>query len=191
MQRFSVAIPALVTGTCLYFVFAFGREAIMIFSSPVWGLDNEVFARAVYDIGRIAALGPDGLVRLAAFLGALKLAVAVVFALHLADRVRPFRRATISHELLDAGALLAVCVTFIVAMPALLESTPQFLAPHRPALWLAGLAATLGMIERVAETERPNSAAIGVSPAITAFPPRRKGVSALRWDYLRREAGVS
>jgi len=153
MRRFSVAIPVLVTGICLYFVFVFGREAFMIFSSPIWGLENDTFARAVYDIGRIADLGPGGLVRLAAFLGALKLAVAIAFALHLIDRLRPFRDNEINHELLDAAALLAVCSTFIAAMPALLESSPQFLAPHRPALWLAGLAATLSMIERIAESE--------------------------------------
>src|SRR5204863_7753167 len=134
--------------------------ASLIVTWPIGGHDIVACARAIYDVGRLAALGPDGFLRLAAFLGALKLAVAVVFALHLADRFQPFRRSAITHELLDAGALLAVCVTFIAAMPALLESTPQFLAPHRPALWLAGLAATLSTIERIAESEKPNSAAI-------------------------------
>ena len=43
MRRFSVAIPVLITGVCLYFVFAFGREAIAIFSSPIWGLENQRF----------------------------------------------------------------------------------------------------------------------------------------------------
>ena len=188
MRRYSVAIPVLVTGVCLYFVCAFGHEATMIFSSPIWGLENDVFARAVYDIGRLAALEPGGLARLAAFMGALKLAVAVVFALHLIDRFHPLRKNEINHELLDAGALLAVCVTFIAAMPALLESSPQFLAVHRPALWLAGLAATLSMIERI-ESEKPGEA-ITVPSAIVALPPRRRGVSASRWDDLRREAGA-
>ncbi|MES1155478.1 MAG: hypothetical protein ABUL48_03510, partial [Pseudorhodoplanes sp.] len=101
----------------------------------------------------------------------------------------PSRDTEINHELLDAGALLAVCVTFVMAMPALLESSPQFLAPHRPALWLAGLAATLSMIERVAEAEkffRP----VPAPSAIVALPPRRGRTSALRWDVLRRNAGA-
>ena len=191
MRRFSIAIPVLVTGICLYFVFVSGREAIMIFSSPIWGLENAAFARAVYDIGRLANVGPGGLAPFAAFFGALKLAVAVVFALHLIDRFRPFRETPINHELLDAGALLAVCSTFIVAMPALLESAPQFLAPHRPAFWLAGLAATLSMIERIAESEKPDHAAMAVATAIVALPPRRGRTSALRWDHLRRDAGAS
>ena len=188
MRRYSVAIPVLVTGVCLYFVCAFGREAATIFSSPIWGMENEVFARAVYDIGGLAALDPGGLIRLAAFMGALKLSVAVVFALHLIDRFHPLRKNEINHELLDAGALLAVCSTFIAAMPALLESSPQLLASHRPALWLAGLAATLSIIERIAESEKPGEA-LAVPSAIVALPPRRRGVSALRWDFLRRQAG--
>jgi hypothetical protein len=184
MRRFSATIPFLVTGICLYFVVVFGRDAITIFTSPIWGFENKDFARAVYDIGELAGLSPGGLAQLAAFLGALKLAVAITFALHLADRFRPYREEGINHELLDAAALLAVCATFMMAMPALLEATPQFLAPHRPALWLAGLAATLSMIERAAETIPAE-----VKPsAIVALPPRRRGVSALRWDYLRRNA---
>ncbi len=186
MRRFSVAIPVLITGVCLYFVFVFGREAIAIFSSPIWGLENQAFARAVYDIGQVMDLGPDGRVRLAAFLGALKLAAAAVFALYLANRFSPYRRAALDHELLDAAALLAVCSTVIIAMPALLEATPQLLAPHRPALWLAGLAATLSMIERIAESEDFLRKAV---PAPIAMPPRRGRASALRWDYLRRDAG--
>ena len=189
MRRFSATIPVLVTGICLYFVIGFGREAIAVFTSPIWGFENSDFARAVYAIGRVFSVGPAGLVQLAAFLGAFKLAVAVVFALHLLDRFRPFRASEVNHELLDAAALLAVFTTFLMAMPALIESTPQFLAPHRPALWLAGLAATLSMIERIVESGDLKPAAIA-APSV-ALPPRRNGVGALRWDYLRRAAAGS
>jgi len=126
----------------------------------------------------------DTALRVAAFLGALKLAVAVVFALYLANRFNPYRRSELDHDLLDAAALLAVCATAIVALPALLEATPQLLAPHRPALWLAGLAATLSMIERFAESEQLVPVKVHA-----ALPARRGRASALRWDYLRREAG--
>lgn len=187
MRRFSVAIPALIVGVSLYFVLVFGREAIAIFVSPVWGLENQAFARAVYSIGRVVDLGPNGLLRLAAFLGAFKLAVAVVFALYLADRFNPYRRRELDHDLLDAAALLAVCSATIMALPALLEASPQLLAPHRPALWLAGLAATLSMIERVARSDDFMRAAVP-SPAV-ALPPQRGRASALRWDHLRRAAG--
>jgi hypothetical protein len=188
MRRYSVAIPVLVTGVCIYFVCAFGREAAIIFSSPIWGLENEVFARAVYDIGRLAALDPGGLDPACGIHGRAETRRRGGVRAASDRPVYPLRKNEINHELLDAGALLAVCSTFIAAMPALLESSPQLLASHRPALWLAGLAATLSMIERIAESEKPGEA-IAVPSAIVALPPRRRGVSALRWDFLRRQAG--
>jgi hypothetical protein len=186
MRRFSASIPVLVTGVCLYFVFAFGRDALAVFASPIWGFENSDFARALHGIGRWFDLAPAGLVRLAAFIGALKLAVATAFALHLIDRFHPHRVAGINHELLDAAAFLAVFTAFVLAMPALLENAPHLLAPHRPALWLAGLAATLSMIERVAENYDFEPVA-KAAPAVS-MPRRRNDVSALRWEALRREA---
>jgi hypothetical protein len=187
MRRFSVAIPALITSVCLYFIFFFGRDAVSILSSPIWGLEDHAFARAVYDIAQVLNLGAGGVIRVAGFLAGLKLAVAVAFTLHLADRVNPYRKGGIDHEMLDAAALLAIVATIPVALPALLEATPQLLAPHRPAFWLAGLAATLSMIERVAESESVAGALAPVK-VVPALPPRRGHASALRWDYLRREA---
>jgi hypothetical protein len=185
MRRFSLTIPFLVTGVCFYFAVVFGREAIAVLTSPSGGLENPVFARAVYGIGLLAGLETKGLLRLAAFLATLKLATAVLFALHLLDRFNPLRTAEINHELLDTAALLCVCVTAVLASPALLEVAPQLLAPHRPALWLAGLAATLSMIERAAQEETPQPVRV---TSRCALPPRRMNVSARRWDYLRREA---
>ena len=76
------------------------------------------------------------------------------------------------------------------AAPALLEAAPQFLAQHRPALWLCGLAATLSMIERVLQSEERSRLATTVAETpMGAQPPRRGTASALRWDYLRRLAG--
>lgn len=190
MRRLSVAIPVIVIGVCLYFIAVFGRESLHIFSSPVWGLDHESFSRAVYDIARVFGFGPTGIVMLAAFLGALKLAVATVFALHIADRIRGLGGSAIDHELFDAAIVLAVVSTFIAALPALLEATPQYLAQHRPALWLAGLAATLSVIERVAGAENDGrlNAQFAHASAAAAPLPRRGKTSALRWDRLRREA---
>ena len=119
MRRFSVAIPFLVTGVCLYFVVAFGREALDDLHVSDLGPGEQRFRaqRCTASDGSPVS-GPTGLVQLAAFFGALKLAVAIVFALHLIDRFQPYREGEINHELLDAAALLAVCTTFIMAMPA-------------------------------------------------------------------------
>jgi hypothetical protein len=190
MRRVTVAIPLLIVGVCLYFIAVFAKEGLSVFLSPIWGLDNESFSRTVYDIGRLFGLRSTGLVMLAAFLGALKLVTAIVFAIYLLGRfARPFGQ-EIEHELLDAAVVLALVSTFIAAAPALLEATPQFLAQHRPVLWLCGLAATLSMIERVAQSEERSRllTAVAAQPACTQ-PPRRGTASALRWDYLRRLAG--
>lgn len=194
MRRFSYSIPFLAVGICLYFVYVLARDAVLIFSSSIYGLENAAFARAVYDLGGLADLGPDGIVRLAAFLGAIKCAAAIVLALHIADRVRGTFGHEINHELLDAGVMLAVISTFLSAAPALLEATPQFLNEHRPALWLAGLAATLSMIERVSqEPEKPAVPAPvrrRTAARIAAYGAPRRNVSSQRWDYLRRLAGA-
>lgn len=190
MRRFSIAIPFLIVGICLYFVAVFTKEALSIFLSPIWGLDNESFARAVYDISRLFGFGPAGLVMLAAFLGALKAVAAIVFSLYLFGRfVRPFGR-EIEHEMLDAAVVLALVSTFVSAMPALLEATPQFLAQHRPALWLCGLAATLSMIERVLHSEERGRPVTAVAARPMGAQPSRRGTaSTLRWNYLRKMAG--
>lgn len=190
MRRFTVAIPFLIVGVCLYFIAVFSKEALSVFLSPIWGLDNESFSRTVYDIGRLFGFGPTGLVMLAAFLGALKLVTAIVFAFYLFGRfARPFGQET-EHELLDAAVVLALVSTFVAAAPALLEATPQFLAQHRPALWLCGLAATLSMIERVVQGEERSRliTAVAAQP-MSAQPPQRGNASALRWNYLRRMSG--
>lgn len=194
MRRLSYSIPLLVVGVCLYFVYVFARDAFLIFLSGINGLGNLAFARAVYDLGRLVDLGPDGIARLSAFLGAIKGAVAIVFALHIADRVRGTFGYKVNHELLDAGVMLAVISTFLSAAPALLEASPQFLNEHRPALWLAGLAATLSMIERVSALEGGPVALIPIRDRTAApIPVRgapRYNVSSQRWDYLRRLAGA-
>lgn len=153
MRRLSYGIPCLIVAVALYFVAAFGREALHILTSPVYGLDHKSFARAVHDLGWLVDLGPSGLVKLAAFLGTIKLSVAVVFAIHVGDRLRTLAGGTVNYDLLDAGVVLVVVSTFLSAAPALLEATPQFFNEHRPALWLAGLAATLSLAERVAHSE--------------------------------------
>lgn len=190
MRRLSVVVPVLITGVALYFALGFGADAIRILRSPAYGLDNPGFARVVYDLGHILSLGPDGLVRLAVFFGATKLAVAVICSIHVIERIGSLWGHTVDHDFLDAGLLIAIILTFIAAIPALIEVSPILLAQHRPVFWLAGLAATLGVIEALAQSENalePQSRAAAVTAAI--LPPRRGRTSTLRWDELRRAAG--
>lgn len=195
MRRLSLVVPVIITGIALYFALGFGSDAARILFSPVYGLDNPAFARIVRDIGMLVGLGPDGLMLLALFLGTLKLAVAVICAIHILERVASLRGFKVDHEFLDAGLLLAVLLAFIASLPALLEASPILIAPHRPIFWLAGLAATLGMLEGITQQEEMHADAAGerrAQPAaVSALPPRRLGAGAARWNDLRKLAGGS
>ena len=153
MRWLPKAIPCLVACIALYFALWFGIEALRIFLSPIYGLDDPAFAQTIRGIGRRADLGMAGLLKLAAFFGAVKLAIATLFAVYLAGRLRAIWRNDVEHEVLDAGLLLVVLVTVVAAMPALLDGATNLLAQYRLPLWLAGLAATLSMIERFAEED--------------------------------------
>ena len=119
MRWLPKVIPCLVACIALYFALWFGIETLRIFLSPVYGLDDPAFAQTIRGIGRRADLGTAGLLKLAAFVGAVKLAIATLFAVYLAGRLRAIWRNDIEHELLDAGLLLVVLVTVVAAMPAL------------------------------------------------------------------------
>jgi hypothetical protein len=188
MRRLSVVVPVLITGVALYFALGFGADSVRILTSPVYGLDNPGFARIIYDVGRLMALGPDGLMRLAMFFGATKLAVAAICSIHVVERIGSLWGHKVDHDFLDAGLLLAILLTFVAAIPALIEVSPMLLAQHRPTFWLAGLAATLSVLEALTQ----NEAAFQPPPRRVEsgfLPPRRKGASTLRWDQLRRAAG--
>lgn len=191
MRRLSIIGPVLITGIALYFALGFGADAIRILLSPAHGLEKPAFARVIYDIARLADLGPEGIAALALFFGTAKLAVAVICSIHVMERIASFWGHMVDHEFLDAGLLLAVLLTFAAAIPAVLENSPILLAQHRPTFWLAGLAATLGMLEALVQKEKAAQAPWQRVPRtdIAALPPRRGRVSAWRWEQLRRAAG--
>lgn len=196
------AIPILIGIVALDFTLVFGFEALRILASPISGLDHPAFARVIYGLGRIASLGPDGMVMLATLFGGIYLAIATMCGLHLASRVQALRGGRISHDLLDAALILVVVSTLLAATPAMLQGAAEFLIQQRLPLWLVGLAATLSMVERLPEMEEKKPAGFWertlthvvtgrekdeityVAPAI-----RKKGVTG-RWSELRSEAGM-
>jgi hypothetical protein len=195
------AIPILIGIIALDFALVFGFEAFRILASPVSGLEQPAFARVVHGLGRIARLGPDGVVRLAAMLGAVYLAIAGMLGMHLASRLQALRGGRIAHDLLDAALILIVVSTILVSTPAMLEGATEFLIQQRLPLWLVGLAATLSMVERLPEDQ---SCPPGIferlltrmlsrrKPDRTAYvsPALRPGGATARWNELRREAGM-
>ncbi|MGE3145771.1 MAG: hypothetical protein AB7K35_09310, partial [Pseudorhodoplanes sp.] len=121
-----------------------------------------------------------------------KLAVAVICTIHVIERIGSVWGHRVDHDFLDAGLLLAIMLTFLAAIPALMEVSPLLLAQHRPIFWLAGLAATLGVLEALFQKE--NAAELLSAPRErrpAALPARRAGVTAMRWEQLRHAAGWS
>ncbi len=186
------AIPILIGIISLDFAMVFGFEAWRILMSPVAGLERAAFADLVRGIGALAGLGAGGLIDLAIFFGTVNLAIAVIFALHLASRVRSFSGGRVSHDLLDAGLILVVASTIVAATPAILHGSTEIMIQERLPLWLVGLAATLSMIERFPETETRRS---GRMPAVTSGTAEKAAARGsgqpLRWNRLRREAGIA
>lgn len=201
MRWLPKAIPVLIAIIALDFALVFGVEAWRIFASPVYGLDQLAFANLVHGIAAITG-SKHWLFNIAAFFGAVYLTIAVVFTMHLASRIGALRGGRVSHDLLDAGLILVVIATLVVATPAILKGATEILVQERLPLWLVGLAATLSMIERLpdADTRRPGYferlwlrfAARRKRDDMSVVMPavRSDAKAATRWNDLRSEAGM-
>jgi hypothetical protein len=188
------SIPVLALAIASYFTLYFGMDALRILLSPVYGLDQPIFGSMAQGISRHVALGALSAFQVAAFMGAIKLAIAALFAIYLASRLRSWLGRETEHEIMDAAVVLIVIVTVMAATPALLEGDMDLLAQYRLPLWLSGLMATLSMIERaiadgVLDFSTPEFRR-AIPGADFALPPRRCGVSSQRWDALRRSANM-
>ncbi len=203
MRWLPKAIPILIGIIALDFTLVFGLEALRVLASPISGLEQPAFARVIYGLGKIAQLGPDGLVKLATLFGGIYLVIAVMCGLHLASRIHALRGGRISHDLLDAALILVVVSTILAATPAMLQGTSEFLIQQRLPLWLVGLAATLSMVERLPEMDETRPAGLWertiaraltrrrrVEPTYVTPAMRRQGATA-RWSELRSEAGMT
>ncbi len=195
------AIPVLIAVIALDFALVFGFEAFRILTSPIYGLDQPVFANLVYGIGGPFGVTRQGLFSLAAFFGGIYLTVSIVFVLHLASRLRVLRSGQVSHDLLDAALIMVVLVTIVAASPAILKGATDILVQERLPLWLVGLAATLSMIERLPDMSpdtRPGLIeriwarfAARRNDSMIVTPEVRGDATAIRWDDLRTAGGMA
>ena len=102
MRKLSNATVAAIIAIALYFTLAWGYDGLRILSSPNYGLDDAWRSQFIFAIGSLFSLGPIGLIKLAAFFGALKLAVAGICAIHIADQFRCLSRGQANSEILEA-----------------------------------------------------------------------------------------
>ncbi|MET0444304.1 MAG: hypothetical protein ABW151_06995, partial [Pseudorhodoplanes sp.] len=110
-MRLPNVIPVLIGIIAIDFTLVFALEAFRILTSPISGLDLPAFSRVIYGLGKVARLGPDGLVMLASAFGAIYLTIAVMCGLYVSTRIQALRGGRVSHELLDAALILIVIST--------------------------------------------------------------------------------
>lgn len=137
MQKISHATMAIIVAV-----------ALCILSSPSYGLEDVWRSQFVFAIGSLVGLGPIGLIKLAAFFGALKLAVACICVIHIADRVRSLSRGQANSEILEAALILIVTISIVSVGPASFRDGAELVREHTLPLLLAALATGLCIFER-------------------------------------------
>ena len=148
MRKLSSASVAMILAISLYFMLFWGFEALRMLTSPTYGLDEVWRSQFVFAIGSYFHLTPVGLIKLAAFFGTLKLAVAAICAVHILDRSRSLISGTADNEILEAGLILVVAISILSVGPAVWSQNAELLRESAMQLALAALAAALCVLER-------------------------------------------
>jgi len=196
-MRVSNSISIIICGVAAYFALHWGSDAVMIFVSPMHGLDNESFSRSVRGFAQLFGASSEGMLLLAALFGAMKLGTAAIFALYLARRLVFSGDENVDHDLLETALVLVVTTVALLALPFIFVDSGMILNQFRVPLWLVGLAATLTLIERAVKDEADDPSRVktiererAVRFAHASLMLGRRGVGALRWNRLRAEANI-
>lgn len=148
MMRRPVRAPAAITLViAVYFVLVWGADAVALFRSPAYGLDDVWGSQFLFVIGRLASLSPIGLIKLAAFFAALKLAAALACLGHVVMSIRTWP-AQQSPDVLEAGLILIVAISILAVGPAVWSQEAALVRKHTVDLLLAGLAVALCLVAR-------------------------------------------
>ncbi len=171
MRKASNATVAMILGVALYFTLFWGFEALRMLTSPTYGLEDVWRSQFIFGIGSLFGLGPIGLIKLAAFFGTLKLAVAAVCAVHIADRLRCLAGGRPESEVLEGGLILVVLITIASAGPAVWSQNVDLLREQVIQLSLAALATALCIVERSYQAKADAAAGATVEPLPAASVP--------------------
>jgi len=158
MRKLSGATSVIIVGIALYFTLAWGAGGLRVLTSPSYGLDDVWRAQYVFAIGRIFDLTPIGLIKLAAFFGAVKLAVAAVCAVHILDRLRAMLFGKADAEILEGGLILVVLISIVAVGPAVWSQNAELVREATIELTLAAIACALSLIERSCAPQADKSA---------------------------------
>jgi hypothetical protein len=116
----------------------------------------------------------DGTDQLAAFFGTLKLAVAGICAVHIADRFRSLATGKPVSDVLEGGLILVMLISIASAGPAVWSHNTDLVREQAIQLAFAGLAIALGMVERnYAKNAEPLAERVAAMQDATWFSPWR------------------
>jgi hypothetical protein len=175
VQKISTATASIIVLIALYFTVSWGYEALGTLTSPSYGFEDVWHSQFLFGIGRLFDLGPIGLIKLAAFFATLKLAVACICALHIADRARCLVRGHPNSEILEAGLILVVLISIASVGPVSWGHSADLMREHVYQLLFAAIATGLCIFER-SYAHRAETSEAKPQPAIDAAaakaPPR-------------------
>lgn len=169
MHKLSGAAVAIIIGVAFYFALSWGYDGVRVLASPSYGLDEVWRSQFVFAIGSIFGLSPIGLIKLAAFFGAVKLAVAAICAVHIFDRLHALIGGKPDTEILEGGLILVVLISIVSVGPAVWSHNAGLVREATIQLALAAIAAALTLLER--KSDRPaNEAKPAVITTLAATP---------------------
>lgn len=152
MRKASTATVALIVAIALYFTLTWGFEGLRALSSPNYGLDDVWRSQLVFDAGRLFHLTPLGLIKLAAFVAAMKLAVAGICGVHIVDRFRAFFGGQADPQILEGALIIVVVFGFLSVAPAVWSGNAAIVREYAMQILLACLALALCIAERHIDT---------------------------------------
>ncbi|MGN6573314.1 MAG: hypothetical protein ACTHLO_18065, partial [Pseudolabrys sp.] len=148
MRKASTATVALIVAIALYFTLTWGLDGLRALTSPNYGLEDVWRSQLVFDTGRLFHLSPMGIIKLAAFLAAMKLAVAAICGVHIADRFRSFAGGNADPQILEGALIIIVVFSFLSVAPAVWSSNAEIVREFAVQILLACLALALCIAER-------------------------------------------
>ena len=148
MQKASTATVALIVAITLYFTMSWGLDGFRALTSPNYGLEDVWRSQLVFDAGRLFHLSPMGIIKLAAFFAAMKLAVAGICAVHIADRFRSFAGGNADPQILEGALIIIAVFSFLSVAPAVWSSNAEIVREYAIQILLACLALALCIAER-------------------------------------------
>ena len=148
MHKLSGAAAVIVIGVALYFTLFWGYDGLRMLTSPSYGLEDVWRAQFVFAIGSVFGLGPIGLIKLSAFFGAVKLAVACICAFYVVARLRALKGGRADSDILEGGLILVVAISIVSVGPAVLSQNADLVREQTVQLILAAVATGLCLVER-------------------------------------------